>query len=114
MKPLERHRARPPERGSKPPVCSGHQGGSFGTSEDAFIAKLRDIDPADEPGFVEDGAIATENIVGDTEPATHGGELHVGQETESMSKARGRKRAGSSELIGERVGKARHAPRHLI
>ena len=82
---------------SKPPVSSGHQGGSFGTSEDAFIAKLRDIDPADEPGFVEDGAIATENIVGDTEPATHGGELHVGQETESMSKARGRKRAGSSE-----------------
>jgi len=87
---------RPSRARSKAPVPGGQQGGSFGTSEDAFIGRLRDIDPADEAAFVEDSAIATEDVVGDTEPATHGGELFVGQESES-SKPRGRKRAGSGE-----------------
>jgi hypothetical protein len=68
--------------------------GSFATSEDAFIAKLRDSEPSDQ-GFIRDSAIATEDIVGDTEPATRGGELHQGSEQEPV-KAR-RKRASSSE-----------------
>ncbi len=68
--------------------------GSFATSEDAFIAQLRDSDPGDQ-GFIRDSAIATEDIVGDTEPATRGGELHQGSEQERI-KAR-RKRASSSE-----------------
>ena len=95
----EAARTAPRPAGARPrqPVPGGHHDGSFGTSEDAFIARLRDIDPADEQAFVEDSAIATEDVVGDTEPATHGGELYVGQDSESMSKARGRKRAGSSE-----------------
>jgi hypothetical protein len=66
--------------------------GSFATSEDAFIAQLRDSDPSDQ-GFIRDSAIATEDIVGDAEPATRGGELHQGGEP---VKAR-RKRASSSE-----------------
>ena len=72
--------------------------GSFDTSEDAFIANLRDS-PSNDPSFVEDSAIATEDIVGDTEPATRGGEVHGAGtgEAESANKARGRKRAGSSE-----------------
>ena len=68
--------------------------GSFATSEDAFIAQLRDSDPSDQ-GFIRDSAIATEDIVGDTEPATRGGELHQAGEQEPV-KAR-RKRASSSE-----------------
>ena len=79
---------------SNRPAPHARNDGSFGTSEDDFIAHLRDMDPADEPDFVED-AIATEDVVGDTEPATHGGELYVGQDSESMSKGRGRKRASS-------------------
>ena len=74
----------------------GTSNGSFDTSEDAFIANLRDSNPND-PSFVEDSAIATEDIVGDTEPATRGGEVHGAGEAESANKARGRKRAGSSE-----------------
>ena len=68
--------------------------GSFATSEDAFIAKLRDSDPTDQ-SFLRDSAIATEDVVGDTEPATRGGELHQGSEQEPV-KVR-RKRASSSE-----------------
>jgi len=71
---------------------AGSSNGSFATSEDAFIAKLRDSDPGDQ-SFIRDSAIATEDIVGDTEPATRGGELHQGGEQESV-KAR-RKRASS-------------------
>jgi hypothetical protein len=74
----------------------GTSNGSFDTSEDAFIANLRDSNPND-PSFVEDSAIATEDIVGDAEPATRGGEVHGAGEAESANKARGRKRAGSSE-----------------
>ncbi len=70
--------------------------GSFDTSEDAFIANLRDSNPND-PSFIEENAIATEDIVGDTEPATRGGEVRGAGEAESANKARGRKRAGSSE-----------------
>ena len=74
--------------------------GSFATSEDAFIAKLRDSDPSDQ-SFIRDSAIATEDIVGDTEPATRGGELRQGGELhqggeQETAKAR-RKRASSSE-----------------
>jgi hypothetical protein len=75
---------------------SASEDGSFSTSEDAFIAKLRDSDPTDR-SFIQDSAIATEDIVGDTEPATRGGELRDGSEPESSLKARGRKRASSSE-----------------
>jgi hypothetical protein len=85
-KPASRSRTSDPEHRSSD--------GSFATSEDAFIAKLRDSDPGDQ-SFIRDSAIATEDIVGDTEPATRGGELRQGSEQESV-KAR-RKRASSSE-----------------
>jgi hypothetical protein len=82
-----------PKRGTS---GTGSDNGSFGTSEDAFIAKLRDSNPTD-PSFVESSAIATEDIVGDTEPATRGGEVPEGKETEAANKPRGRKRIGSGE-----------------
>jgi hypothetical protein len=85
-------RSEPEAAGRKAAAEARSSDGSFATSEDAFIAKLRDSDPGDQ-SFIRDSAIATEDIVGDTEPATRGGEHRQGGEQESV-KAR-RKRAGS-------------------
>ena len=91
------------DRGSDEPEDGEAEEEDFATSESGFIDRLSET-PAKgahaksptEANFLRDSAIATEDIVGDTEPATRGGEVTDAKsapESDAVLKARGGRRS---------------------